>query len=197
LAAVALRAHDAVSGNDQDLVYKLDISGLVPRVIRLYEVGLGDLSAVAGVGNPVRFDFESVTIFPDGRVAVSFLDSTTTMHHPVHGTEGFAPAIAVELSTRLGRRVPPPEPEVAPVLGDPYVSFTFDESAQGWTTGGIPTWTRSSPGTKTGQNDSSTQSFGIEGPGQYVNEMDATLTSPPIATEAGSGGPGALAEARH
>jgi hypothetical protein len=42
LAAVALRAHDAVSGNDQDLVYKLDISGLVPRVIRLYEVGLGD-----------------------------------------------------------------------------------------------------------------------------------------------------------
>jgi hypothetical protein len=99
----------------------------VPKVIRQYEV-LGDLSAVAGVGNPVRFDFESVTIFPDGRVAVSFLDSTTTMHHPVYGTEGFAPAIAVELSTKLGRSVPPPEPEVDPVLGEPYASFTFDRA---------------------------------------------------------------------
>jgi hypothetical protein len=185
LAAVAMRAHDGLTGNDQDLVYKLDIKREVPRVIRFYEVGLGDLAAVAGVGNPVRFDFESVTIFPDGRVAVSFLDSTTTMHHPVHGTESFAPAIAIELSTRVGRKVPPLEPEVEPILGDPYASFSFDQGAEGWATGGIPTWTRSSPGTKTGEDDPSTASFGIEGPGQYVNEMNSTLTSPPIPTEPG------------
>jgi hypothetical protein len=185
VAAVAMRAHDAVAGTDQDLVYKLDIGRPAPRLIRLYEVGLGDTAAVAGVGNPVRFDFESVTIFADGRVAVSFLDSTTTMHHPVHGTEGPAPAIAVELATTVGERIPPPPEEVPPVLGEPYASWTFDQSGEGWTTGGIPTWSRSSPGTTTGQDDPSSASFGIEGPGQYVDMMDATLTSPPVATEAG------------
>ncbi|MGH2948791.1 MAG: hypothetical protein ACRDPC_21475 [Solirubrobacteraceae bacterium] len=181
VAAVAMRAEDQAAGADQDLVYKLDITGPGARLLRRYEVGLGDVNATGGVGNPVRFDFESVTVFPDGRVAVSFLDSTTTMRHPVHGTEGAAPAIAVELGTELGGRLPPPAEEVPPVLGEPYASFTFDSSAEGWTTGGIPTWTRSSPGA---QDDASTQSFGIEGL-QYVDNMNATLTSPPIATDPG------------
>ena len=185
VAAVAMRAHDAVSGNDQDLVYKLDITGVGSRLTRLYEIGLGDMSAVAGVGNPVRFDFESVTVFADGRVAVSFLDSTTTMHHPIHGTEGPAPAVAIELSTSLGARIPPPPEEVPPVMGTPYASFTFDQGAEGWTTGGVPTWLRGAPGTKTGTDDPATASYGIEGPGQYVDQMDATLTSPVIATDAG------------
>jgi hypothetical protein len=184
VAAVAMRAHDAVSGNDQDLVYKLDIGRTAPRLVRLYEVGLGDLAAVAGVGNPVRFDFESVTIFPDGRLAVSFLDSTTTMHHPVHGTENFAPAIAIEGTTTLGAKIPPPPEEEAPVLGVPYASYSFDESAEGWTASGVPTWVRGAPGTKTGSDDPSTASFGIEGP-LYVDNMNARLTSPPITTEAG------------
>jgi hypothetical protein len=166
-------------------VYKFDITGVGPRLVRLYEVGLGDTGAVAGVGNAVRFDFESVSIFPDGRVAVSFLDSTTTMHHPVNGTEGAAPAVAVELSTKLGARIPPPPAEVEPVLGEPYASYTFDGSAEGWTTSGVPTWLRTAPGTKTGSDDAATASFGIEGPGQYVDNMDAALTSPAIATEAG------------
>jgi hypothetical protein len=185
IAAVAMRARDGLTGNDQDLVYKLDITGTIPRVTRVYEVGLGDTSAVAGVGNPVRFDFESVTIFADGRVAVSFLDSTTTMHHPVHGTEGQAPAIAIEGTTRLGKRIPPPPEEVPPVLGEPYASYTFDQSAEGWTTGGIPTWSRGAPGTKDGTDDPTTASFGIEGPTEYVDNMDASLTSPAIATDAG------------
>jgi hypothetical protein len=185
VAAVAMRAHNAVDGTDQDLVYKFGISGAGPRLLRLHEVGLGDVGAVAGVGNPVRFDFESVTIFPDGRVAVSFIDSTTTMHHPVHGTEGPAPAMAIELSTTLGPRIPPPPPEVPPVLGTPYATYTFDEGAEGWTAGGFPTWLRGAPGTKTGQDDPSTASFGIEGPGQYVDNMNASLTSPPIATDPG------------
>jgi hypothetical protein len=185
VAAVAMRARDGLSGNDQDLVYKFDITGTAPRLARLYEVGLGDVAAVAGVGNPVRFDFESVTVFADGRVAVSFLDSTTTMHHPVHGTEGPAPAMAIEGTTTLGPRIPPPPEEVPPVLGEPYASYTFDESAEGWTASGIPTWSRGAPGTKTGTDDPSTASFGIEGPTQYVDSMNASLTSPPIGTDAG------------
>jgi hypothetical protein len=185
VGAVAMRAHDALSGTDQDLVYKFDITGVGPRLTRLYEVGLGDMGAVAGVGNAVRFDFESVTIFPDGRVAVSFLDSTTTMHHPIHGTEGPAPAMAIELSTTLGARIPPPAPEVPPVLGTPYASFSFDQGPEGWTTGGVPSWLRTAPGTKTGPDDPSSASFGIEGPGQYVDNMDSTVASPPIATDAG------------
>jgi hypothetical protein len=185
IAAVAMRARDAVSGSDQDLVYKFDITGVGPRLTRLYEVGLGDVEAVAGVGNPVRFDFESVSIFADGRVAVSFLDSTTTMHHPIHGTEGPAPAIAIELSTSLGARIPPPPADVPPVMGMPYASFTFDEGAEGWTTGGVPTWLRGAPGTKTGTDDPASASFGIEGPGQYVDQMDAALISPVIATDTG------------
>lgn len=108
VSAVAMRARDAVGGNDQDLVYKFDISKTAPRLVRLYEVGLGDMGAVAGVGNSVRFDFESVTIFPDGRVAVSFLDSTTFMRHPVHGREGRTPAMAIELDTKRGKKIPPP-----------------------------------------------------------------------------------------
>lgn len=184
VAAVAMRAEDQAGGVDQDLVYKLDITGAGARLLRRYDVGLGDVNATGGVGNPVRFDFESVTVFPDGRVAVSFLDSTTSMHHPVHGTEGPAPAIAIELDTQIGAKLPPPQEEVPPVLGEPYASFTFDSSAEGWTTGGLPTWTRSAPGTKTGHDDASTQSFGIEGV-QYIDGMSATLTSPPIATEPG------------
>lgn len=185
VAAVAMRAEDLVDATDQDLVYKLDITKSAPRLARLYQVGLGDLGATAGVGNDIRFDFESVAVFPDGRVAVSFLDSTTTMHHPVHGTENFAPAIAIELTTTLGARIPPPPEEVPPVLGEPYASYTFDTDDEGWTTSGIPTWSRSSPGTKTGQDDPSTASFGIEGPTQYIDNMDAALTSPSIATDAG------------
>lgn len=185
VSAVAMRAHDAGSGTDQDLVYKFDITGVGPRLARSYEVGLGDTAAVAGVGNDVRFDFESVAIFPDGRVAVSFLDSTTTMHHPVHGTEAPAPAIAVEQTTEVGAKIPPPEEEVPPVLGQPYASYSFDGDAGGWTTAGVPTWSRGAPGAKSGRDDSSTASFGIEGPGQYADNMDASLTSPAIATEAG------------
>jgi hypothetical protein len=94
VAAVALRA--AGPKADQDLVFKLDISGDTPRLTRRYNVGLGDLNATGGVGNDVRFDFESVTVFGDGKVAVAFLDSTT-------GTPGDPrPAVAIEGDTVLG-----------------------------------------------------------------------------------------------
>jgi hypothetical protein len=183
VGAVAMRAENLRVGGDQDLVYKLDITGTGPRLTRLYEVGLGDLDATGGVGNDIRFDFETVTIFPDGRIAVSFLDSTTTGISPTTGAEGLDPAIAVELDTTLGKKVRPDE-DVPPVLGEPYASFSFDASDEGWTSGGIGAWLRSPPGMNAGQDDLFTQSFGIEGPA-YVDNMDATLTSPPISTVAG------------
>ncbi len=178
VAAVAMRAQGPEA--DQDLVYKLDISRDTARLVRSYQVGLGDLDATGGVGNDVRFDFETVAIFDDGRVAVSFLDSTT-------GPEGDArPAMAIEGDTVLGGRVPPSDPDVPPVLGEPYVTYTFDADAEGWQAAGVPTWSRSAPGAANGADDPAGASFGMEGPTQYVDNVDATLTSPPIAAPAGA-----------
>jgi hypothetical protein len=97
VAAVAIHAQDSVEGVDRDLVVKLDIGKKGPRALRLYQVGLGDLGATAGVGNDVRFDFGTVAIFPDGRVATSFLDSTTDGQ----------PALAIEGTTKLASRTQP------------------------------------------------------------------------------------------
>lgn len=91
LGVVAVRAEKA-DGNDQDLVFKLDVSDDTARLTREYEVGLGDIGATSGVGNSVRFDFEAVAILPDGRAAVSFHDSTT----------GNDPAVAIELGDSFG-----------------------------------------------------------------------------------------------
>ncbi len=184
VAAVALRATDQDSGNGQDLVYKFSIKKSVPFLTRMYDVGLGDEGAVAGVGNDVRFDFESVAIFPDGKVAVSFLDSTT-MGPATGGGSRITPALAIEQTTRLGGVIPPQPPPPPPQLGTPYTSYTFDAGDEGWTTSGTPTWSRSSPGTTTGTDDSTTSAFGLEGPTQYIDSVDASLTSPPIATDAG------------
>jgi len=84
-------------GNDQDYLYKFDISGPKPVLKRIYLVGLGDAGSQAGVGNSVRMDFQTVTIFADGRVALSFLDSTTHYPSPTTGAEQPRPALAIEL----------------------------------------------------------------------------------------------------
>jgi hypothetical protein len=180
VAAVAIHTQNQATFNDQDIVYKLDITTDTPFVKRLYRVGLGDAGATAGVGNDVRFDFDTVAVFADGRVAVSFIDSTTT-----DSGGGISPAAAIELDTKLGGKVKPEPAPPPPVLGTPYASYTFDSGSEGWTTSGVPSWSRSAPGTKTGTDDPGTVSFGIEGPAQYVDNVDASLTSPPIATQAG------------
>jgi len=108
VAAVAVRATNA-KGIGQDLVYKLDITGAVPRLSRLLKVGLGDHVAGNGTAESTvaRLDFGSVAVFADGRVAVSFLDSTTKhcvcnlreldqAHLHPNNWEGAAPAIAIE-----------------------------------------------------------------------------------------------------
>ncbi|MBA2529857.1 MAG: hypothetical protein H0V19_07855 [Euzebyales bacterium] len=93
LQAVAIHAHDDGRATDRDLLYKLDIGGDRARVTRLQEVGHGDLDGSSGVGASVRFDFETVAILPDGRVAMSFYDSTTDAR----------PALAIEGTTTRQR----------------------------------------------------------------------------------------------
>ncbi|MGH3712265.1 MAG: hypothetical protein ACRDT4_02215 [Micromonosporaceae bacterium] len=183
VAAVAMRAQGPEA--DQDLVYKLDITGDTPRLTRMLTVGLGDLDATGGVGNDVRFDFESVTIFRDGRVAVSFLDSTTKLPSATNPDRP-APAIAVEGATTLGGRVPYEPPPPPPQLGTPYVTYTFEDGAQGWTAGGVPAWSRSAPGVSGAADDPAGTGYALEGPTGYADNADATLTSPPIDAPAGA-----------
>lgn len=91
-AAVALHVHDAGSQEDEDLLYKIDITGNSPRLWRTYEVGLGDLNVSSGLGASLRFDFESVTILPNGSVALSFVDSMSS------ASGSPEPALAIELN---------------------------------------------------------------------------------------------------
>ena len=105
IGAVATRA------NHQDWVYKFDIEGAAPRLIRKYRVGLGDNPAGSSVGalTSPRMDFQSVVIFPDGRVAATFLDSSTLSTPPGTGALGrITPALVVEVDTEL----PPHKPDL-------------------------------------------------------------------------------------
>ena len=113
VAAVAVHAHDSTTGADRDLVYKLGIKQAEPKLLRQYTVGLGDVDSTSGVGNDLRFDFETVAIFPDGRVAVSFFDSTTHYASPTTGADSQRPALAIEGGTKItGPAGGPPEPTV-------------------------------------------------------------------------------------
>ena len=97
VAAVAM--HVRRGETDGDLVFKLDIRKNKAKVLELFEIGLADIDAAAGVGQQIRFDFETVTILPDGRVAVSFLDSSTgpIMHLAEAALDRLGPAVAIEL----------------------------------------------------------------------------------------------------
>ena len=97
IAAVAM--HVRRGETDGDLLYKLDISSDRARPLRLYEIGLGDIDAAAGVGQQIRFDFETLAILPSGKLAVSFLDSTTgpIYHLAELALDRLGPAVAIEL----------------------------------------------------------------------------------------------------
>ena len=185
VAAVAVHAQDRFDGNDQDFAYKLDITGATPRLVRSHALGQGDVNSEAGVGNDVRMDFQTLGIFPDGRLVLSFIDSTTTRPGRTGG-ESVAPALAIELDTTVGRKLPRTT-TLTPTLGTPYVVYTFDESDEGWMTGGTGTWVRQPPGAAAdGSDDPNGSAWSV--PAQlYVNMMNANVTSPAIATEAGPG----------
>ncbi|MGH3066152.1 MAG: hypothetical protein ACRDOF_07575 [Gaiellaceae bacterium] len=133
VAAVVIHAQNSATGTDVDLVYKLGIGRRdeTPRLQRLYYLGLGDVNSTAGLGSDVRMDFQTVTIFADGRVAVSYLDSTTKSTSPTTGAERISPAVAIELSTKVRRIQGGSEP--APVVGtaQPPISTTVLVGASG------------------------------------------------------------------
>ncbi len=97
IAAVGLHAHDESTDRDRDLLYKIGIRGERPRLLSRHNVGLGDVDGASGVGASVRFDFETVAVFPDGRVAMSFYDTTTADN----SSGRIRPALAIEMDTTL------------------------------------------------------------------------------------------------
>jgi hypothetical protein len=90
-------------GIGQDVVYRVDISKAQPRLMKTYYVGKGDISTIVGIVGATsdRFDYPSVALFPDGRIAVSFDDSTTPKQMTrdtipsATNPNGHSPAIAV------------------------------------------------------------------------------------------------------
>lgn len=124
VAAVVVHAQNTTTGTDVDLVYKIGIGrkDTTPRLQRLYQLGLGDVNSTAGVGSNIRMDFQTVTVFGDGRVAVSYLDSTTKSTSPTTGAERISPALAVELSTKVRRIHGSTEPAPAGTAQSPISS---------------------------------------------------------------------------
>jgi hypothetical protein len=106
-AVVSTRADDK-QGHGQDVVWRVDISKAKPKVRKVYAVGLGNaptaIGLVAGLAAD-RFDFPSVALLPDGRIAASFQDASTPRHIPVPGVPttgqvlnpngGHSPALAI------------------------------------------------------------------------------------------------------
>lgn len=112
LAAVSVRARDDAEGVERDFVYKFDVRGPQPALLRTYDLGLGDLVTGANgvLSTDPRFDFASIVMFPDGRVAVSFMDTET----------GGQPAIGIELSEPVPAGwAESPVPGAGPVAGPP------------------------------------------------------------------------------
>jgi len=73
LAVINMRVQ--LEEGDQDMVWHIrDFrESIEPDTITL--IGKGDLDAISGAGNPVRFDFASLIVLPDGGVVVSYFDS--------------------------------------------------------------------------------------------------------------------------
>jgi hypothetical protein len=97
LTAVGVHAHNSATDRDQDLVLRYGTGCGSPEHTRTQFVGMGDLNASRGVGADIRFDFATMVILPDGRVATSMMDTLHT-----------SPALAVEVSTALNEGYEPP-----------------------------------------------------------------------------------------
>ncbi len=106
-AVVATRGTDA-KGRGQDVVWRVDVKGAQPKVMKVYAVGKGDAPTAVGLvagAAADRFDFPSVTLLPSGRIAVAFQDSSTPRHTAVQGVPstgsvinpsgGHSPALAI------------------------------------------------------------------------------------------------------
>lgn len=76
--AVVSGRFDDAKGNGQDVVFRVDTKNAQPRRLETYLVGKGDINTANDVTGSAgyRYDYESVTLLPDGHIAVSFDDST-------------------------------------------------------------------------------------------------------------------------
>jgi hypothetical protein len=76
--AVVSARFDDRKGNGHDMVFRVDTSRARPSLRRTYLVGKGDINTANDVTGSTgyRFDYESVAMLPDGRIAVTFDDST-------------------------------------------------------------------------------------------------------------------------
>lgn len=130
LAAVAVHGDRGVEDPDPDLLYKLDVRGPQPALLRSYRLGLGDSPSNSLVSGAPRFDFTSLGFFADGRVAVSFMDTLTNI--VINGETSVAPAIAVELGEPVpagfwtSPQPPPGPPSTPPVAGPPAPTRPVD-----------------------------------------------------------------------
>jgi hypothetical protein len=87
-AVVSARFDDA-TGNGHDMVFRVSTAKAQPRTLATYVVGKGDINTANDVTGSAgfRFDYESVTLLPDGHIAVTFDDSTClqpTARDPQH-----------------------------------------------------------------------------------------------------------------
>jgi hypothetical protein len=76
-AVVSARFDDA-KGNGHDMVFRVSTRAAKPRKLATYVVGKGDLNTANDVTGSAgyRYDYESVALLPDGKIAISFDDST-------------------------------------------------------------------------------------------------------------------------
>ncbi len=104
-AVVATRAENS-KGVGQDVVWRVDVRGAQPKVMKVYAVGLGNAPSDVGLGaSGDRFDFPSVTLLPNGRIAMAFQDASTPRHSARDGVPssgqvtnpsgGHSPALAI------------------------------------------------------------------------------------------------------
>jgi hypothetical protein len=87
--AVVTSRWDDAAHHGHDLVFRVDESAPAPRLLKTYAVGKGDIQTgnnVSSVTMP-RFDYETVALLPDGKIAVTFDDSSClqpTTRDPAH-----------------------------------------------------------------------------------------------------------------
>jgi hypothetical protein len=94
--AVVTARFDDAKHLGHDVVFRVDTSKPKPALRRIYLVGKGDLRTANDVTGSLgsRFDYESVALLHDGRIVVTFDDSTCaapTLRDPDHR----APQVAV------------------------------------------------------------------------------------------------------
>src|SRR3954449_11904911 len=96
-AVVSARFDDA-DGIGQDVVFRVGISHAKPQRLRTYLVGKGDLNTANDVTGSAgyRFDYESVALLPDGKIVVSF-DDSTCIQPSLRDTSHRSPEVAILL----------------------------------------------------------------------------------------------------